>query len=177
MHLYIYHRQTRLCTICILVLCLSTRPFQGLVGKAAFPPIFFLMCPSRLVIYPVWVCLFLQGEFLTPWPFGKILRTPLRFWGSPFQLSLSGVFCRILRSCWRIFSHCQFMRKLLRFFFRPIFLAVSLLFNGVLIILPLVWRSFYVIFLVPQLSVMTGDTKSLEGLIFSCKKFPGDYST
>ena len=31
-----------------------------------------------------WVCLFLQGEFPTPWTFGKNLRTPLRSQGFLF---------------------------------------------------------------------------------------------
>ena len=77
------------------------------------------MYPSRLAIFSVWACLFLQGAFPTPCPFGEILRTSLCSWGFPIQLSLSGFFRRRLRSCRQIFSHCQIPRGMLRIFFRP----------------------------------------------------------
>ena len=136
----------------------------GWLVEAASPPIFLLMCPSRLDIWTVWFCLFLKFVFTKPWPFGKILRTPLRYWGLPFQFMMyfSGVFWWRLQSCRIIFSHCHFLYDILRFFFWSIFMMFYALVTGLSIIWTLVWWRFCGIFLVLHFPVMTGAPKFLD---------------
>ena len=94
----------------IFVLLFPVRPFSGLIREAGSNPIFILICLSRLASAHFWDCLLLQGAFAKPRHFGKILRNPLCYCGSPFWLSFSKVFLRKLWSFWRIIS--RFPRKL-----------------------------------------------------------------
>ena len=160
MHVFIPGRRI-VWTVYIFILRLSAQNFSGLVGKEASLPIFLLMYPSRLAIWPVWFFIFLRGVFTKPWPFGKMLRTLLRSWELPcqFLMSLSGIFRWRLQSCRIIFFLCHFLCDLLIFFFCPIFLMVYALVTGLSIIWPLVWWRFCSIFLVPHPPVMTGALK------------------
>ena len=69
-----------------LALCLPVRPFSGLIGEAASPPISVFMCPSWFCIFPLAVFLkFCKVSSPISWPFIKILRDPLRSLGFPFD--------------------------------------------------------------------------------------------
>ena len=71
------------------------------------------MCPPRLESAHLWGCLFLQGDFPTPWTFEKSLRNLLYSQGSPFQLYFYCVSWRRLQNFRWILS--QFMRKMVGF--------------------------------------------------------------
>ena len=74
------------------------RTFLGLVGEAASPPIFILICLSQLASNLRFHCIFLQGAFPIPWPFIKTLRTPIYSLGLPVWFYFSDLFWRRLRS-------------------------------------------------------------------------------
>ena len=114
-----------------------------------------------------WFCFVLQFIFKTPWTFGKNLRTLLRSWGFPFRFLMSNVFRRHFRSCRKMFFHRKFSRKLLMFYFRPVFLAVSALVSGLLISTRSYVGGLLEIFVPCYFLFIWGSLKFSEELIFS----------
>ena len=67
------------------ILCLSVCLFSGLFGEADSPSVSYPYVDSTVCLYPLLGFLFYMARCLTPWPFGKIPRSPLRSRGSHFN--------------------------------------------------------------------------------------------
>ena len=74
----------------IFILRLSTRPFLGLVGEVASPPISTLLCPERLVSAHLWD-FFLKGVLSKTLAFWKNLKVSALFLGVPIWIFVSKV--------------------------------------------------------------------------------------
>ena len=69
-----------------LVLLLPAQNYSGLVEEAASPPICFLICPLRLSICPVWVCLILQRCIFNTLAYRKNIEDFSPFLGVPLLI-------------------------------------------------------------------------------------------
>ena len=169
-----YHCSTRrLGDLHDLVLRLPARPYSGLVGEEASPPIIFT--PS---LWCVWYIPSL-GLFI----FTRCILKTLSFWR---KLEDSAPFLRVLffdylfptffrkefRSCRRTFSHWKFPRVMLRFTFHPILLAFSVLVTGFLISTLLSAGGLFGIFVPCSPWFLGGSPKFLKGMLYPRERCP-----